>query len=261
MADPAEDISPSPAAKPAKPRKPAAKRTAPSKSATPKPAHAAKANGATKPASPPKRKPPAKPAPSAAKRAGKAVRSAFDSLPEGTGRMVGAAAAGLVAGLAATVGRKMAVQAVSVGLSADWAEALANEHKAALAIIDEIQATDMKQTAKRGTLLVQLKHALGKHAVEEENIVYCALRDQNDAAHADSLNHDHGYVKQYLYDLEKMPHHEPAWMAKLVEFRGALEKHMREEEDEIFPALKARLSDDQNAEISRGIQREGLALA
>lgn len=260
MADPANDApEPTTDSKPAKPRKPAAKRTAPSKSATPKPAHSPKAHVAAKPA--PKRKSGPKPAPSAAKRAGKAVRTALDSLPEGTGRMVGAAAAGLVAGLAATVGRKMAVQAVSVGMAADWSEALANEHKAALAIIDEIQSTDNKQTAKRGTLLMQLKHALAKHAAEEENIVYCALRDHAEAADADSLNHDHGYVKQYLYDLEKMPKHEPQWLAKIVEFRAALDKHMREEEERIFPALKARLSDDQNAEISRGIQREGLALA
>lgn len=177
----------------------------------------------------------------------------------GKGAAVGvAAAAGLVAGLAANVGRKVAVQAVS-GLSGDWFEALRTEHAMTIKIFDAIQATTDK--VKRSTLLMTLKHALGKHAFQEENVVYPALRNAGDAETADELNDDHGYVKQYLYDLTEMPKDSPSFLSKVAEFRAELEKHVREEEDEIFPALHAKLGEEQNSHLTLAMNKEGFKLA
>ena len=78
---------------------------------------------------------------------------------------------------------------------------------------------------------------------------------------ADHLNHDHGYVKQYLYDLENMPKDSPAFLAKVAEFRGAIEEHAGEEENTIFPALKARLSEEENKHLTFAMNREGFKLA
>lgn len=171
-----------------------------------------------------------------------------------------AAAAGVLAGLAATVGRKAAVQAVSA-LSGDWLDTLKNEHRAAMAIFDKIEATTDEQAIRRMTLLTQLKHALSKHAFQEENVVYPAIRDLGDKEEADKLNHEHGYVKQYLYDLENMPRDDVRWLAKIAEFRRDLKQHVREEEDRIFPALRMRLSPDQNAKVSAALNKAGFKLA
>lgn len=171
-----------------------------------------------------------------------------------------AAAAGIVAGLAANVGRKVAVQAAS-GLSGDWFDALKTEHAMAIKIFDAIQSTTDKQKAKRSTLLMTLKHALGKHAFQEENVIYPALRNAGDTEIADELNDDHGYVKQYLYDLENLPKDSPLFLAKVAQFRADLEKHVREEEDEIFPSLQARLSEDENKKLTLMMNKEGFKLA
>lgn len=171
-----------------------------------------------------------------------------------------AAAAGVLAGLAATVGRKAAVQGLSA-MSGDWFEALKAEHKATLALFDRLEATSSAQKGKRTTLLSQIKHALGKHALEEENAVYPALRDEGDKEQADRLNHEHGYVKQYLYDLENMPRDDPRWLPKASELRRDLEKHMMDEEERIFPALKARLDLDENAKLTTAVYKEGFKLA
>ncbi len=178
----------------------------------------------------------------------------------GTGAMVGAAAAGLIAGLAATIGRKAAVQAVSA-FSGDWFDSIKAEHQAARKIFDKLEATENSQTAKRGLLLMQLKHALAKHAFEEENVLYPSLRDHGDPDQADHLNHEHGYVKQYLFDLEHMPRNNRAWTDKIVEFRAELEKHMREEEESIFPSLHEKLGPKGNGELSAAFNREGFKLA
>ncbi len=43
--------------------------------------------------------------------------------------------------------------------------------------------------------------------------------------------------------------------------RSAIEQHMREEEDDLFPRLRAELSDAQNAHLTRQMNKEGLKLA
>lgn len=173
---------------------------------------------------------------------------------------MGAAAAGLVTGLAVNFGRKMVVQAPTA-LAGDWLEALKAEHKLALALFDQIQATDDSETAQRSALLTQLKHALGKHAFTEENVIYASLLAWGDTADADKLNHDHGYVKQYLYDLEEMDNGAPAFLEKVAEFRAQIEAHIREEEDAIFPPFHAALGKAGNAKLTAQANKEGFKLA
>jgi iron-sulfur cluster repair protein YtfE (RIC family) len=176
------------------------------------------------------------------------------------GKVIGIAAAGLFAGLAAAVGRKAIVQAASA-LSGDWLEALKTEHKLALGILDKMEATSDTQTTKRTMLLMQLKHALAKHAFQEENVIYPALRDHDEREETDHLNHDHGYVKQYLFELTELPKNSSTWAAKARELRTALEKHIREEEDDIFPMLKQQLSAEENSHLTTAMNKEGFKLA
>lgn len=176
------------------------------------------------------------------------------------GLAVGAAAAGLVAGLAANFVRKAIVQAPSA-FAGSWDEALKAEHQAVRAIFDRIEKTDEHSPTKRATLLMQLKHALARHAVEEENSVYACLRDHAQKAEADKLNHEHGYVKQYLYDLGLIDRRSAKWMAKLREFRAMIEDHMREEEETVFPRLRAALTEEENKQLTMAMNREGLKVA
>ena len=182
------------------------------------------------------------------------------SATHSTGAIIGAAAAGVIAGVVAGIGRKAMVQAPSA-LAGDWLEAVKTEHKLALALFDAIQATDDSQTVKRTMLLVQLKHALGKHALMEENAIYPALRDSGEPGDADELNHEHGYVKQYLYDLGNMPKNSLGFLAKIADFRRDIEEHIRDEEDRIFPSLHAKLGDEKNRSLTAAANREGFKLA
>lgn len=171
-----------------------------------------------------------------------------------------AAGAGLVAGLAANVFRKAVVQAPTA-LAGNWADALAAEHKATLLVFDKLEQTTDAQTTKRGMLLMQLKHALSKHAFQEENVVYPALRDNGAKEDADHLNNDHGYVKQYLYDLDMLAKNDPAWLPKVREFRALIERHVSEEENEIFPRLRSQLSEEGNKKVTMAMNKEGLKIA
>lgn len=176
------------------------------------------------------------------------------------GALVGAAVAGAAVGAAANLGRKFFTQMAS-GAGTDWAESLKTEHDMVLALFDKIEATDDDHTSMRSHLLAKVKHALTKHAAEEEMVIYPALREAGDEAEADKLNADHGYVKTYLYELETMANDNPSWMMRIRDFRKVLAEHMREEENEIFPKLRARLSEEANKKLAARMNKEGFMYA
>ena len=184
----------------------------------------------------------------------------FDWGGSNTGVLVGAAVAGAAVGLAANVGRKLFVQFGSSGTQ-NWADALRTEHEMTKAIFDKIEATDDSQTMVRTHLLSKLKYALSKHAIEEEMVIYPALRQHGEEGHADELNADHGYVKTYLFELENMPRDDPKWLARVRDFRAMIEEHMREEENDVFPRLRARLSDEENTKLTSAMNKEGFKFA
>ena len=177
-----------------------------------------------------------------------------------TGVLVGAAMAGAAVGIAANVGRKLFVQFTS-GATGDWFDALKTEHAMTLAIFDKIEATDDSQGITRANLLMKLKYALDKHAHQEENVIYPALRQANSTHDADALTSEHGYVKTYLYELETLPNTSPEWLARVRDFRAMIEEHMRMEENEVFPAFRKVLTPEQNARITSLMNKEGFKLA
>lgn len=182
-------------------------------------------------------------------------RSAFSWSSE-TGPLIAAGLAGAAIGFAANYGRKFVTQAVS-GISGDWDEVLSTEHDMTLAVFDKMLATDSSQTWKRSMLLMQLTHMLGKHAHEEEMVVYPALREADQAVEADELNGEHGYMKTFLYELSQMDADSSNWLETVRQFRDLVSEHVRMEEDEVFPAFKSALSEEQNAKITALVNKEG----
>lgn len=182
-------------------------------------------------------------------------KSAFSWSDNGPA-LIGAVFAGAALGLAANLGRKFVTQAVS-GVSGDWDQVLATEHDITLAIFDKMLATDSSQTWKRGMLLMQLTHALDKHAHEEETVIYPALREANEAHDADHLNDEHGYIKTFLYELGQMGPGHMSWLEKVREFRALVAAHAKMEEEQVFPRFKQALSEEQNARITSLVNKDG----
>ena len=186
-------------------------------------------------------------------------RSAF-SWGEGAGPVIAAAIGGMAIGMAANYGRKALMQGMEATLG-DWDDILATEHDIALAIFDKMQATDQSQTFKRKMLLMKLTHALDKHAHQEEMVVYPALREANEAADADHLESEHGYIKTFIYELNNMGADAPNWLEKVREFRQLVSEHAHMEEEQVFPRFKQGLSEEQNARVTSLVNRDGFWMA
>ena len=184
--------------------------------------------------------------------------------PAETGSFLGATAKSVLvtAGVAAiaNLGRKMAMQAPTA-MASDWCEGLIREHEATLAALDKLASTSPEHPQQRAVQLTALKHMIGKHALQEENVVYPMLKRGPHPEAFGELHQEHGEIKAMLFELTEMDKADPAFVATLHRLREELESHMREEEDVLFPALRARLTDAENRKLSRTMNLKGVMVA
>jgi hemerythrin superfamily protein len=186
-------------------------------------------------------------------------RSAF-SWGDHAGPLIGAALAGAAVGFAANIGRKFAMQGMEAA-AGDWFEMLKKDHDEIQKVLEQMLATDETQTWKRSMLLMKAAHKLDKHAFEEENVIYPALRDDDDTIEADQLDTEHGHVKTMLFDLKQMDADSPNWLEKVRKLRDMVNQHIRMEEEEVFPRLMSDLDEEKSAKLTMMVNKAGLHLA
>ena len=186
---------------------------------------------------------------------GRSGTSAF-SWGDSAGPIIAAAIGGAAIGMAANYGRKALMQGMEAAVG-DWDEILTAEHQMALGIFDKMLATDETQSFKRKMLLMKLTHALDKHAHQEEMVVYPALRQNDQAGDADHLESEHGYIKTFIYELNRMGADSANWLEKVREFRRLVAEHAKMEEEQVFPSFKRAMSQEQNAEVTSLVNRDG----
>lgn len=154
--------------------------------------------------------------------------------------------------------------AAGVGASAaglDWLEIVKTEHRAVDAMFMELMRTTDADLAKRATLRDRIADALTNHAIEEENVLYPALQMAGITTESQQLYREHAEVKVILAELEMMPKNHPGWLARARQLQAAVQKHVGDEENRVYPGFKARLSPEQNAQVTRMYLREGAKYA
>lgn len=178
----------------------------------------------------------------------------------GLGRMALPLAMGALAGLALSQSKKIAAQGPSV-MAGDWLEALKLEHRMVEKLFEQLLDTDETQTTKRNALIGKIAYALTKHATQEENVIYPAMKDAQADGQADHLSHDHAEIKHFIYELKTMETSDPRWIVRAREFFECIQHHVREEEEEMFPAFASSLSEEENARLTKLMNWEGYKVA
>ena len=176
------------------------------------------------------------------------------------GPLATGAAIGFMAGLALPHARKAMMQAPSV-VAGDWMAALKAEHRLVEKMFDALLATGDDEMLKREMLLAKIAYAITKHGIEEENVIYPALAENARTDQAHHLTHDHAEIKTFIYDLRRTGSTDPRWLIKARAFWGQLQEHMREEEEEIFPAFRDALPPEENARLTKMMNWEGFKVA
>lgn len=173
-----------------------------------------------------------------------------------------AAAVGVVAGMAGAivlskVGAPVAAQWLGATRGLRALDGLILDHRAILAILKEMEATDDQAVALRMKLLLKAKLALTAHALAEEDVVYPLVGDVvHERDKMSELFAEHAEVKVFLAELERLPKSGPEWAQIASRLRRTLEDHARDEEEHVFPALRAALDPQQAALMGGGVLRE-----
>jgi len=183
-----------------------------------------------------------------------------ETTSHGLGRMATGAAIGLVAGLALPHARKAVMQAPALA-AGGWVEGLTAEHRMVEKLFEKMLRTTDRDMPMREMLLTKIAYALNKHAIEEENVIYPALAEAGHAGQSQHLTQDHAQVKTFIYDLRRISSRDPQWLPKAQEFWTALQHHVREEEDEIFPAFHDAIGREENASLTKMMNWEGFKVA
>ena len=119
---------------------------------------------------------------------------------------------------------------------------LEQDHRA----VDELFARveGAKTGSERWTVFLEIKDALGRHAVLEEHIVYPALRScpTPEAQVAATEGYDeHEDIKGTLAEIEMTDPNAGLFLAKCLLLKALVAHHVQEEESEMFPLGRRNL--------------------
>jgi hemerythrin superfamily protein len=176
------------------------------------------------------------------------------------GHLATGAALGFAAGLIVPAARKAMMQGPSLA-AGDWVSALEAEHRLVEKLFDQLLKTTEGDHLKREALLTKIAYALNKHGIEEENVIYPALKEGGRPEQARHFGEDHAEIKTCIYDLRRISSREPAWLEKARTLWATVEAHVREEEQEVFPAFRDAVSADENAMLTTMMNWEGFKVA
>jgi hemerythrin-like domain-containing protein len=134
-------------------------------------------------------------------------------------------------------------------------ELLIQDHKEAASMMDQLEIADKGDRSANQTFL-QLKDALTLHTQIEEQVFYPALKNHEETSDMipESIE-EHQEVDQILAEMSSLSPGDDEFMDKLMELRDAVEHHVEEEENEMFPKAEQILGQSRLQEMGRQMQQ------
>jgi hemerythrin superfamily protein len=130
-------------------------------------------------------------------------------------------------------------------------EMLKQDHQEASAMMDRIESADAGDASVM-TTFNQLKEALTLHTQIEETIFYPALRNNDETQdQIEESFEEHQEVKDLLSEMSGMQAGSDEFMSLMGDLRDAVEHHVEEEENELFPQAQQILGDSRLQEMGQ----------
>ncbi len=123
---------------------------------------------------------------------------------------------------------------------------LKKDHREAAALLDILAKS--RPSARRRTTLTKLDHALRLHMQIEEGVVYPFVAQRLGREDAKEGTIEHGLIRDGLANLAMLVD-EPGFHASVAMLTAGIRHHVREEERDMFPALKRALSREELASL------------
>ena len=108
------------------------------------------------------------------------------------------------------------------------------------------------------SVVAEICAALEEHALIEEDVFYPAVRAEVPDEASDILEslEEHLIVKRLVAELTEMSPDDEAYEAKATVLAENVRHHVREEEDELFPAVRSALGRKRLVELADEMQRD-----
>jgi hemerythrin superfamily protein len=143
------------------------------------------------------------------------------------------------------------------GKSGDPFDTLVADHRQILSLLDGMVTHHDGSAVRRASLFMMLKRKLGKHALAEEDVVYPILhRDAGELSESKDLYDEHADMKILLFELEERLKSGSDWSEPVRTLRDLIQSHIEEEEQVVFPRLRAQMDQEQKSTVSGQISRE-----
>lgn len=137
----------------------------------------------------------------------------------------------------------------------DVIDVLTTDHREATELIEQILASG--QVDERRDLADSLIAELVRHSVAEEMYVYPAMREHlpsGDQAVAHDTS-EHKELESLMKELERADPSTQEFAETVQQIRAALRDHVRDEEDEQFPALRRHVPESQLVELKGKVEK------
>ena len=123
----------------------------------------------------------------------------------------------------------------------DWLSQLLDHHEEIEAAFDAVRSTT--DAASRRAAQQELAELLTAHSVAEENVLYPALAQIDEKAHATMAYTEQAAAKLQLGLLDYLPLMSQEYLDKLEHIRGAVLQHVYQEESSWFLEIKEKAPD------------------
>jgi len=138
-------------------------------------------------------------------------------------------------------------------------EYLKRQHEEVRDLLDKLIAEEDKKEAR--LLLEQTSKVLRLHMLIEEKIVYPAASrvfegDEDEEEIVLESYEEHAVASRCLQALEITPPSDKRFVIRAKVLKGILDKHMAEEEGELFPELESKLGQPATEKLSEQVERK-----
>jgi hemerythrin superfamily protein len=137
----------------------------------------------------------------------------------------------------------------------DWLVMVRGEHRAIDAAFQRLLGAS--DPVSRMRALGALADAIGRHALQEETVLYPALVRGGFTAEPQQFYADHAQVKVLLGELEVMAPDATDWDGRVRSLRRLVAQHVVDEETGLYPKFRYALSPEQNAWLAARYQATG----
>lgn len=146
------------------------------------------------------------------------------------------------------------IKARSVAGSSGWFAMVLAHHVEIEGAFDAVEMAT--NAASQRAAQKQLATVLTGHSNAEESVLYPALTQLGETAHATKAYTEQSATKVNLAELDSLEPMSQEYLDKLEHIRGAVTHHMYEEESEWFPELKEKADAATHSRLSRRYREE-----